>query len=75
MKNTKQIKGHIIIVQEERFRMTDDKGVSYLFGLSSGASASESDLKEWHNRKTELIAEYEGEPDMETGIVHKIQTA
>jgi hypothetical protein len=36
--------GVVTIVQESRFQMTDDEGVSHLFMLAPNASAEPSDL-------------------------------
>ncbi len=70
MAKGKSIEGRIILVQEERFRMVDSDGRSFLFDLSHSAPATSEDLKRWSRAKAWLRVEYEGEPEMESGVVH-----
>ncbi len=63
------------MVQEERFRMLDEIGRSYLLDLSHDAPVTTEELKEWTRAKTTLIVEYEGEPEIDTGVAHSIRAA
>jgi hypothetical protein len=69
----KEITGRIILVQEERFRMVDSRGRSFLFDLSHRAPVTNEDLISWSKAKTWLVVEYEGEPEMESGIAHSVK--
>lgn len=72
-RNKKELVGRIILVQEERFRMVDDKGRSYLFDLSHNSSIKDRDLTDWSRERTRLVVEYEGEPELETGIAVSVK--
>ena len=72
MRKGKSIEGRIILVQEERFRMVDSEGHSFLFDLSHRAPVTSDDLRAWSRAKARLRVEYEGEPEMESGIAHNI---
>ncbi len=71
----KELRGHIILVQEERFRMVDEHGRSYLFDLSHKSSVGNEDLLELAANGKDVLIEYEGEPELETGVVHSISAA
>lgn len=73
MKSLKDVTGRIIFVQEERFRMVDDEGRSFLFDLSYKAPVSHDDLVAWSRAKARLRVEYEGEPEMESGVAHRVR--
>ncbi len=75
MEKRKKITGRIITVQEERFRMLDDVGRSYLLDLSHRAAVTSDELREWNNAKTRLVVEYEGEPETDSGIAHSVTAA
>jgi hypothetical protein len=71
----KKIMGRILFVQEERFRIIDEKGRSYLFDLSHRSSIKDQELADWSRAKTWLIVEYEGEPELESGIAVSVRAA
>jgi hypothetical protein len=75
MDKKKKLTGRVVLVQEERFRVVDDRGRSYLFDLSHDAPATNRDLLEWSRAKTWLVVEYEGEPDIDSGIAHSVRAA
>ncbi|MEN6616435.1 MAG: hypothetical protein ABFD12_07745 [Syntrophorhabdus sp.] len=64
----KEIVGRVIYVQEERFRMVDQKGRSFLFDLAHNAAVSDEDLVNWERLRTWVAVKYEGEPELESGI-------
>ncbi|MHB8110335.1 MAG: hypothetical protein ACYDHW_09925 [Syntrophorhabdaceae bacterium] len=70
----KEIVGRVIYVQEERFRMVDQKGRSFLFDLAHNAPVSDKDLINWSRSNTSLVVGYEGEPELESGIARSIRT-
>lgn len=72
-RNKKEVVGRVILVQEERFRMVDEKGKSYLFDLSHNSSIRDKDLTDWSRTKTWLVVEYEGEPELESGIAVSVK--
>jgi YD repeat-containing protein len=53
-----RLSGIITIVQEGRFQMTDDDGVSHLFILSPRAAAETEQLAELQNRQARLRVRY-----------------
>lgn len=73
MKTTsKQIRGRIILIQEDRFRLVDMTGRGYLFSLSHSTYTNPADLRRWHDADLEVMVEYKGEPNLATGIAHKV---
>ncbi len=72
---TRELKGHIVVVQEERFRVVDELGRSFLFDLSHSSSIGNEDLLNLNAAKADLIIQYEGEPELETGVAHSIRLA
>ncbi len=75
MGKLKEVKGHIVLIQEERFRLASSEGSSFLFDLAHGAPISMRDLAEWARAKQELVVEYEGEPELESGVARDIRVA
>ncbi len=75
MKKKKSVTGRIILFQEERFRMIDDAGRSFLFDLSHKVPVTNEDLKKWIKAGARLAVTYEGEPETETGVARSIKKA
>ena len=75
MKNRKTVKGRIILLQEERFRMKDRQGRSFLLDLSHSLALSAEELSAWIREGSELVVTYEGEPETDTGIAYSIRKA
>ncbi len=55
---TRSMDGVITIVQEGRFQMTDDDGVSHLFILTSTAAAETEQLTRLQNRQARIRVRY-----------------
>ncbi len=72
---TKTIKGRIIQIQEERFRLLGETGQGFLFTLSHKASSTVDDLELWHKESMPVIVEYEGEPNLESGVARSVSSA
>jgi hypothetical protein len=72
---TKTIKGHILQIQEERFRLLGETGQGFLFTLSHKASSTIDDLELWHKEKRPVIVEYEGEPNLESAVARSVSSA
>ena len=53
-----QMEGTVTIVQESRFQLTDDHGVSHLFILSHGASAEPDQLASLQRRQARVRVRY-----------------
>ncbi|RJR51294.1 MAG: hypothetical protein C4576_03800 [Desulfobacteraceae bacterium] len=68
---TKHLVGRINLVQEERFRLVTQRGKAYLLALAYNSSISSDDLNEWHVKGSRVCVEYEGEPNLESCVVHK----
>lgn len=69
----KSEKGHIIAVQEDRFRMVGDSGKGYLFTLFHGARISRKDLSRWKDAEVKILVRYKGDPNLATGIAHEVR--
>ncbi len=74
-KRTKTIKGHILQIQEERFRVLGETGQGFLFTLSHKASSTIDDLELWHRERRPVMVEYEGEPNLESAVVCSVSLA
>jgi hypothetical protein len=55
---TRSMTGVVTIVQEGRFQMTDDRGVSHLFVLSSSAAAETEQLAALQRRQARVLVRY-----------------
>jgi hypothetical protein len=67
----RSMNGIVTIVQEGRFRMTDDDGVSHLFILSHAASAEPQQLAALQARQARVRVRYKPAP----GLIGNIATA
>ena len=72
-KTRKTVRGRILLVQEERFRLLGEGGQAYLFTLSRKAAAEADDLEGWHEAGKPVMVEYEGEPNLESGVAHSVR--
>ncbi len=75
MSGKKQVRGRIILFQEERIRLVDDQGRSFLLDLSNKLPVTSEKLRDWINAGTKLDVSYEGDPETETGIARSIKAA
>ncbi len=64
-------RGTITVVQEERFRLVTDDGQGLLLTCRSGLDGR--DLCRWHANQTHLVVEYEGEPNLVSGVARSIR--
>ena len=71
--NPKLLRGRIIVVQEDRFRLVSASGKGYLLTLSHRAKVSEQDLQDWHKADCQVMVEYQGEPNLATGMVQNVK--
>ncbi len=69
----KTVRGRLLLIQEERFRILGDGGQSYLFTLAHNATPDISVLERWHDDDARVIVEYEGEPNLESGVAHSVK--
>lgn len=65
--------GRIIVVQEERFRLTTDDGRSFLFVLDRKSPVHISAVRRLQKAHTEVRVKYSGEPNTGSGIAHLVQ--
>ena len=65
--------GTIAVVQEQRFRLITDAGQGLLLTLAYDAPLDESDLHRFHDTSMHVVVEYEGEPNLESGVAHSIE--
>jgi hypothetical protein len=70
---TRVAQGYIAVVHEQRFRLITDAGQGLLLTLAYDASLDESDLHHIHDANLHVIVEYEGEPNLDSGIAHSIR--
>ncbi len=68
-----RLSGRLIMVQESRFRLAAATGRSCLFTLSHSSSVDEMDLLDFFKADTPVTIEYEGEPDLASGMVTTIK--
>ena len=70
----KRARGHITLVQEQRFRLATDSGQGYLFTLGHDARLDAGDLCRLRDTRTHVVVEYTGEPGLESGVAHAVRT-
>ncbi len=70
-----KLKGRIILVQEDRFRVVEEKGRGYLFTLSRKSGIGQEELQRYLKAGATVILEYEGEPNMASGIALTVEPA
>ena len=66
--------GYITVVQEQRFRLVTDAGQGLLLTLAHDAPLDSSSLQHLHGSMTHVDVEYEGDPNLQTGVAHMIST-
>ncbi len=64
--------GVVTIVQEGRFQMTDDNGVSHLFLLSPHAAAEPMQLNALQQRQARVSVRYTPAPNLIGNLAHAI---
>jgi hypothetical protein len=67
--------GVVTIVQESRFQMTDDAGVSHLFILSRSAAAEPQQLAALQTRQARVRVHYKPAENLIGNIVNAIDLA
>ena len=68
----KSVRGRIITVQEDRFRIKDMGGRNYLLTLAHDASAGIEDLENWRIQDTEVQVWFDGFPNLESGTARRV---
>ncbi len=72
--DTKRVlRGRVILVQEDRFRVVGNAGKGYLFTLSNKAGINQEDLERFRDANVEVVIEYEGEPNLVNGIARLVE--
>ena len=64
--------GIIAVVQEQRFRLITDAGQGLLLTLAHDAPLDITDLQHLHETMTHVDVEYEGDPNLQTGVAHSV---
>lgn len=59
-----EVVGVVTLVQEDRFRIQDDRGRGYLFTLWHASGVSPGLLHGWSGRGARVAVEYRGAPDL-----------
>ncbi len=72
---TRSMNGVVTIVQEGRFQMTDDDGVSHLFILRSTAAAETEQLARLQNRQARVRVRYKPARNIIGHVATAIQIA
>ncbi len=67
------LRGRVILVQEDRFRVVGNSGEGYLFTLSYKAGINQEDLERFRDANIEVVIEYEGEPNLVSGIACRVE--
>ncbi len=70
----KTIDGVVTIVQESRFQLTDDKGVSHLFLLGHDSFAEPEQLEPLARRQTRVRVRYTAGADVIGFVAHGMAT-
>jgi len=65
--------GTIAVVQEQRFRLITDAGQGLLLTLAHDAPLDDQDLRQLHDLNLHVVVEYEGEPNLDSGLAHSVK--
>jgi hypothetical protein len=71
----KTASGHIVLVQETRFRLMTDSGQNYLLTLGHDANIAPRDLCHFLDADIHVVVEYTGQPGLVSGVAHTIRQA
>jgi hypothetical protein len=69
------ISGHIVSVQEQRFRVQTETGQVYLLTLGRGARVDEAGLAELQRQRALVTVAYTGEPNLASGVAQDVRRA
>ncbi len=69
----KKLKGRIVVVQEDRFRMVEETGRGFLFTVSHKAGIEHEDLRRYMGAGVSVEVAYEGEPNLASGVAHSLE--
>jgi hypothetical protein len=69
----KTVHGHISLVQEERFCVVTAAGQGLLLTLAHDADVEARDLHRLHHDRARVRVEYDGEPDLDSGVAHSVR--
>ena len=61
---SKVMTGVVTIVQESRFQLTDDEGVSHMFVLAANAAAEAGQLTALQSRQARVSVRYDPAPNL-----------
>ena len=70
-----QVRGRLIQVQEQRFRVALDHGPAYLLTLAHDARIEPSELQRLMRTGQHVLVEYQGEPGLTSGVAHSVRPA
>jgi urease accessory protein UreE len=66
------VRGRITVVQEERFRLLTDDGRGLLLDLAADANVDADELLALRDAGTHVAVEYEGEPNLASGVARRV---
>ncbi len=66
-------RGTIVAVQEDRFRLTNLKGITLLLTVAKGAGIRIADLHDWQAAAVQVEAWYSGSPNLVSGVAHSVE--
>jgi hypothetical protein len=69
------VRGRVIQVQEQRFRLALDDGPAYLLTLAHDAPIEAARLHDFVRSGAPVVVEYEGEPGLVSGVAHRVRPA
>ncbi|HEV7666202.1 MAG TPA: hypothetical protein VGQ62_21895 [Chloroflexota bacterium] len=67
--------GHILAVQERRFRLITSDGQVYLLTLGVDATVDEMALHDFRDRHAAVEVDFSGEPNLVGGVAHAVRLA
>lgn len=71
--STRTVRGHLLLVQEQRFRLTTEDGQNYLLTLAHDANTDSESLRSLLERGAQVAVEYSGQPGFESGLAHAVR--
>jgi hypothetical protein len=71
----KTVSGRITLVQEQRFRLVNDSGQSFLLTLRHNAGLDASGLCQLRDTRARVVVEFAGEPGLESAVAYSLKQA
>jgi hypothetical protein len=71
----KTARARITAIQEDRLLLARDDGRVLQLTVAHDSPVSDRDLRAWYRAGSRLVVEFDGEPNLATGVLHRARAA